>query len=91
VTGVQTCALPIFEILAVAYSLGYKRIYEAPIQLTFGTWSSITSTNFWNAVTKMLWDTCAVYYRLKILHYYDNASRRHWKYDPELNFKINTN
>lgn len=77
------------EILAVAYHLGYKKISEAPVELTFRKWSSITSKNFWNIVLRMLWDTGSVFYRLKIIRYYDDNSRRKWKYDPELNFKVN--
>jgi len=59
------------EVLTVAYALGYSRIYEAPIKLDFKSSSSITSTNFWKTIALMLWDTAAVFYRLKILHYYD--------------------
>lgn len=77
------------EILSVAYYLGYKKIYEAPVDLQFGNWSSITSQNFLQAIMKMLWDTVAVFYRLRILRYYDDSSRRKWRYDPELNFRIN--
>lgn len=77
------------EMLAVAYHLGYKRICEAPIQLTFTNWSSITSTNFLKSVFNMSWDTLAVYYRLRILRYYDNKSKRKWKMDPDLNFRVN--
>lgn len=77
------------EILTVAHHLGYKKIYEAPIELTFGTWSSITSSNFLQAISRMLWDTFAVFYRLRILRYYDEKSRRKWRYDPELNFRVN--
>jgi len=77
------------EILSVAYYLGYRKIYEAPIELTFGEWSSITSHNFLQAVLKMMWDTFAVFYRLRILRYYDESSRRKWRYDPELNFRVN--
>lgn len=77
------------EILSVAYHLGYHRIYEAPIELTFGEWSSITSQNFIQTIGKMLWDTMAVFYRLKLLRYYDEISRRKWRYDPELNFRVN--
>jgi len=79
------------EILSVAYHLGYKKIYEAPIELTFGKWSSIASHNFIQAVLKMMWDTMAVFYRLKVLKYYDEESHRKWRYDPELNFRININ
>ncbi|HEX8965574.1 MAG TPA: glycosyltransferase, partial [Patescibacteria group bacterium] len=77
------------EMLAVAHYLGYKNIHEAPVTLTFSSWSSITSKNFWQAISHMLWDTAAVYYRLRILKYYDNKSKRKWKYDPELNFRVN--
>lgn len=59
------------EILAVCYKLGYTKIYEAPIKLNFTGASSISSTNFWKTIFWMLWDTAAVYYRLKILHFYD--------------------
>lgn len=58
------------EILAVAHSLGYTRIYEAPIKLTFKN-GSISSRNFWKIILHMLWDTGAVFYRLKIIKYYD--------------------
>lgn len=77
------------EILAVAHYLGYKKIKEAPITLVFNNWSSITSANFLRTIYLMLWDTAAVYYRLKILKYYDNKSKRKWRYDPELNFRVN--
>jgi glycosyltransferase involved in cell wall biosynthesis len=59
------------EVLAVAYSRGYKKIYESPIKLNFTKASSITSLNFWRVIFLMLWDTAAVFYRLRILHYYD--------------------
>jgi len=59
------------EVLAVAYKLGYTKIYEAPIKLNFNRASSITSAGFWKVIFWMLWDTAAVFYRLKIIHYYD--------------------
>lgn len=76
------------EILAVSYYLGYKRIFEAPIELDFTGASSITSVSVLRVIWRMLWDTLAVFYRLRILHYYDNTNKKHWKYDPELNFNI---
>jgi hypothetical protein len=66
---VKTYAFDI-EILAVSYYLGYKRIYEAPIELDFAGMSSITSKSFWQVILHMLWDTLAVFYRLKIRRYY---------------------
>lgn len=77
------------EILAVAHHLGYTRIFEAPIELDFTGMSSITSSNFWHIVSKTLVDTAAIFYRLKILQYYDNTNKRKWRFDPELNFRIN--
>lgn len=85
---VKTYAFDI-EILAVAYHLGYKKIYEAPVELNFKGVSSITSKSFWKVTFLMLWDTLAVFYRLKILKYYDSRNNRRWKFDPELNFRVN--
>jgi glycosyltransferase involved in cell wall biosynthesis len=59
------------EVLAVIYKLGYRKIFEAPVKLNFKGASSITSSGFWIVVFQMLWDTAAIFYRLKILHYYD--------------------
>lgn len=66
------------EVLAVAYARGYKKIYEAPVKLTFNWGSTMTSNSFWKAIFSMLWDTCAVFYRLKVLHFYD-TSNSNWK------------
>lgn len=77
------------EILAVANHLGYSRIFEAPVELDFTGASSITSSNFRAVVLHTLWDTLAVYYRLRILKYYDSTNKRKWRFDPELNFRIN--
>lgn len=76
------------EILAVAYHLGYRRIFEAPIELDFTGASSITSVSVWKIIWNMLWDTAAVFYRLRILHYYDNLNKRKWRFDKELNFNV---
>ncbi len=59
------------EVLAVAQKLGYTNIIESPIKLNFNNASSITSASFWRVIFWMLWDTTAVFYRLKITHYYD--------------------
>jgi hypothetical protein len=67
------------EILAVAYHRGFKRIYEAPVKLSFKDISSIVGTNFWKAIFLMMWDTSAVWYRLNILHYYDKQRGREGK------------
>lgn len=77
------------EILVVAYYLGYKRIFEAPVELKHKFAGSILSEDLFECILKTLWDTLAIFYRLKILHYYDNKSKRKWKLDPELNFRVN--
>lgn len=69
------------EMLSVANYLGYKRIYEAPVELKMrfaGGLSTIASKGFISTVWAMLWDTLAVFYRLRILHYYDWENRKNW-------------
>ncbi len=63
------------EMLAVAKYLGYERIYEAPIEVEF---DSRTSNIKWSTIFRMFWDTLAVFYRLKILHYYDTKNKANW-------------
>jgi len=78
------------EILAVAYHLGYRRIYESPVEIRLNTnLSSIVPKKMISIIYNMLKDTLAVFYRLKILHYYDEGSKRKWRFDPELNFRVN--
>ena len=78
------------EMLAVAYHLGYRKIFESPVEITLNmSSSSIIPIKMLPVIYNMLNDTLAVFYRLKILHYYDDASRRKWRFDPELNFRIN--
>jgi len=78
------------EILAVANYLGYSKIYEAPIDLNFAyVTSTITAQKIMRTVFNMMQDTLAVFYRLRILRYYDNANKRKWRFDPELNFRVN--
>lgn len=79
------------EILAVSNYLGFNRIYEAPIELSldFGKNSSVTDKRFIKTLFYMLWDTLAVFYRLRILQFYADQSKRKWRFDPELNFRIN--
>lgn len=77
------------EILTVAYSLGYKRIFEAPIELNFDVKSSILSQNMFKELLRTFLDTLAIFYRLKIIRYYDDENKRKWKYDPELNYRVN--
>lgn len=78
------------EMLAVAYSLGYKKIVEAPIELSYDFRGSFVSKNLFIELFRTFWDTLAIFYRLKLLHYYDDNNKRKWKYDSELEFKVNT-
>ncbi|MCX6791676.1 MAG: glycosyltransferase family 2 protein [Candidatus Gottesmanbacteria bacterium] len=78
------------EILAVAYHLGYRKIYEAPVKIDlFASKTSIVWKRLLYIILNMVKDTLAVFYRLRILRYYDEASKRKWRFDPELNFRIN--
>ncbi len=63
------------EMLAVAKYLGFDRIYEAPIEVKF---DKRTSSIRWSTILSMFWDTSAVFYRLKILRYYDDANKKNW-------------
>ncbi|MDP1728808.1 MAG: glycosyltransferase family 2 protein, partial [archaeon] len=54
------------ELLVIANKRGFK-ITEAPITLHYQFQSTINM----KAVFWMLWDTAAIFYRDKILHYYD--------------------
>ncbi len=74
---VKTYAMDI-EFLAVAKYLGFERIYEGPIEVTF---NKLTSAIKWSTILKMAWDTAAVYYRLRILHYYDDKNEKNWIHD----------
>ncbi|TSC88556.1 MAG: Glycosyl transferase family protein [Microgenomates group bacterium Gr01-1014_7] len=71
------------EMLAVANYLGFKRIFEAPIDinLRFGGTSTFTSQRFVRTVLAMLKDTLAVFYRLRILNYYADENKRKWRFD----------
>ena len=57
------------EMLAVAYAFGHKRIFDAPIKFEH-QFGSLTSSATLKTIYLMLWDTMAVFYRLKILRYY---------------------
>ncbi len=58
------------ELLVVARRLGYRRFFEAPVQIRQRFSSTIPLGSVW----PMLLDTLAVFYRLRILRFYDDAS-----------------
>ncbi|MBN1162298.1 glycosyltransferase family 2 protein [Patescibacteria group bacterium] len=82
------------ELLAVTNHLGFTRIYEAPIEITLDFDNSRFSKNWFpfmdKHIRKMMVDTLAVFYRLYLLRYYDDTSKRKWTYDNELKMRINT-
>lgn len=77
------------EILSVANRLGFKKIYEAPIKLTYD-FKSLTHATGLKVIYSCFIDALAIFYRLKILHYYDDKNKRKWIYDPDLEMRINT-
>lgn len=62
------------EMLAVAHCFGYKRIFDAPIKFTY-QFQSLTNAATLKTIFLMLWDTLAVFYRLKILRYYQKVRK----------------
>ncbi len=84
---VKTYAFDI-EILAVAYALGYTRIYEAPVEIDFKTGAStISSRRLWKIIIMMLWETVTVFYRLHIVHYYTKHQKDITATDPNINVR----
>ncbi|HSX39331.1 MAG TPA: glycosyltransferase family 2 protein [Candidatus Saccharimonadales bacterium] len=80
------------ELLAVAQYLHHNRIFEAPVEINWDfKGSKFKGFLFMDPyIRKMLLDTLAVFYRLKILRYYDDENRRKWIYNEELQLKVNT-
>jgi glycosyltransferase involved in cell wall biosynthesis len=56
------------ELLVVAAQLGYRNVCEAPIALDYRFESTVNLGSAWN----VLWDTAAIFYRLRILRYYEH-------------------
>jgi len=77
------------EILAVANYLGFHRIYEAPIKLSYA-YNSLTHAAGLRIIYHSFIDALAVVYRLKILDYYNDNNKRKWIFDRDLEMKINT-
>lgn len=57
------------ELLVVAHHLGFNRIVEAPVTIQYQFKSSINR----QAVYQTLWDTLAIFYRSRILKWYDHV------------------
>lgn len=76
------------EILSVANHLGFKKIYEAPIKLNY-SFQSLTHAAGLSVIFKSFIDALAVFYRLKILRYYNDKNQRRWIYDKDLKMRVN--
>lgn len=76
------------EILALSNYLGYRRIYEGPVEVTYH-FDDLTHASALRPIWRMLLDTLAVFYRLRLKRYYADSSRPEWVYDPDLEMKIN--
>jgi glycosyltransferase involved in cell wall biosynthesis len=77
------------EILSVANHLGFTKIYESPIKLNYD-FKSLTHATGLKIIWQCLTNALAVFYRLRILHYYDDQNKRKWVYDPDLEMRVNT-
>lgn len=58
------------EMLAVANYLGFTRIYESPVDINYD-FEDLTHASAVKSIFRMFWDTLSVFYRLRILRYYD--------------------
>src|SRR6266702_905995 len=68
------------ELLVVARQLGYRNVCEAPISLDYQFESTVNMRSaFW-----ALWDTAAIFYRLRILRYYERRRAQLAKAQLEL-------
>lgn len=73
------------ELLAVAHHLGYRRIYESPIELDFSKMSSsIHAGNTHHVILQMLMDTLDVFIKLRFLNYYDMKNKKNWHNNPDV-------
>ncbi len=55
------------ELFVVARYLGFRRFFDAPVRIQH----QFTSTISWRAVGQTLKDTVAIFYRLRVLNWYD--------------------
>lgn len=73
------------EMLSVARHLGFRRVFEAPVEIKMefkGGFSTIASSGFVKTSWRTFLDTAAVFYRLYILRYYNDKNKKNW-YPPE--------
>lgn len=61
------------EMLVVAFQLGYRRIFEAPVDLNFNKANTGIRVK---TIKQMIIDTLAVFYRARILNYYRKSYKK---------------
>ncbi len=61
------------EMLVVSQQLGYRRIFEAPVDLEFNATGSGINLK---AIKKMFIDTLAIFYRARLLNYYRKSDKK---------------
>ena len=66
------------ELLVVAHHLGYRKICEAPISLNYQFESTVNLRSAFD----VLWDTAAIFYRLRILRYYQRRRQQLTAQEP---------
>ena len=71
------------EVLTVANRLGYKRIYESPVEITHNFSSNVGLSSVQNYAI----DYLAIIYRTYILRYYDDSHSDLWEGDPDLKLR----
>ncbi len=78
------------EMLTVAHHLGYTRIYEAPVTVSFDFRESRFKyfLFFDPFIRSFLVDTLSIFYRMNFLSYYDSKNKRKWNRDKDLVLKI---
>jgi glycosyltransferase involved in cell wall biosynthesis len=59
------------ELLVVARYLGYRKVMEAPVVLDYKFESTVNPQAVW----RILWDTAAIFYRLRIARFYRRRPR----------------
>lgn len=63
------------EMLVVAKSLNYQRVYEAPIKLDY-TFSNFSTAADFTSIWRIFYDTMGIFYRLHVLKYYKTHRTR---------------
>lgn len=71
------------EILAVANHLGFKKIYESPVEIKYNFQSNIGIQSIENFAK----DYLAIIYRIYFLHYYNDDHHDLWQGDPNLKLR----